>query len=348
MNPSATFYVPIRPQHWGLALLLLLLSLPALALGPDLAGGQDHPLLSRFSGAQLVGYQQLEYERGHFYQASQEAGMDPQKELDRDHPLIREGKITRLLYIAPAGKTALEIQRNFAEALSAGGFNLITQVDGRGAWWTPSDHWRSNFAKLQLAAPFAEDISPFDREGLYLYATLQRNGVEVAVSVLSGPLSSFSKDHYQTAESDEQSAIAIQIVEPQLMASGQVQVSAEAIGQGLSNEGRIALYGIYFDSGNAQLKAESQPQLAEMANLLRQQPQLAVYIVGHTDNQGTLAYNLKLSQQRAEAVQAALQQDYGIPASQLSARGIANLAPVASNQSETGRALNRRVEMVVQ
>jgi outer membrane protein OmpA-like peptidoglycan-associated protein len=110
----------------------------------------------------------------------------------------------------------------------------------------------------------------------------------------------------------------------------------------------VALYGIYFDTGKAELKPESRPQLDEMGKLLQAQPALKVYIVGHTDNQGSLEANLQLSQQRAQAVVAALAGTYKIDAKRLQARGVANLAPLAGNGNDAGRARNRRVELVAQ
>ena len=83
-----------------------------------------------------------------------------------------------------------------------------------------------------------------------------------------------------------------------------------------------------------------------LARMLTRDDELAVAIVGHSDNQGGLALNLDLSQRRAEAVMQALI-DRGVPPGQLEARGIAYLAPVASNATEEGRAQNRRVELVL-
>ena len=132
------------------------------------------------------------------------------------------------------------------------------------------------------------------------------------------------------------------------MESGKVVVNADAMNKALADDGKIALYGIYFDTGKAELKAESKPQLEQMARLLQKSTALKVFIVGHTDNQGLVDANLSLSQQRAEAVIAALTRDYKIDAVRLRARGVANFAPVSSNASEAGRAKNRRVELVEQ
>jgi len=320
----------------------------AQSLGPDVAGGKDHPLISRFAGSQLVGHQQLAFETGRFFLPAADKKSDPAKEIDRDKPVSVEGQVTRLLYIMPPGKTALEVHRNFEQALKQAGVKLITSVDGREAWWEPGLHWRANFQDMKFGRPFASDILPFDRRGLYLYGTVTRGASEVSVSVLSGPVALFTRGVYKVPESTTLSAVAIQIVEAKAMATGQVMVSTDALKKGLEAEGRMALYGLYFDTGKSAIKPESVPQLEQMAQLLQQNPALKVHIVGHTDNAGALAANLALSQQRAQAVVDALITQHKIAAPRLSARGVANLSPVANNRDEGGRSKNRRVELVEQ
>lgn len=84
-----------------------------------------------------------------------------------------------------------------------------------------------------------------------------------------------------------------------------------------------------------------------MAQALGTAPDARVFIVGHTDNQGDFENNLVLSQRRAQAVADALSTRFGIAAKRMTARGVANLAPVAPNDEEAGRARNRRVELVL-
>jgi len=125
-------------------------------------------------------------------------------------------------------------------------------------------------------------------------------------------------------------------------------VKADGLDKGLSADGKVALYGIFFDTGKADIKPESTPQLEEMAKLLTHAPKLQVFIVGHTDNQGGVDGNLALSLRRAQAVVATLVKDYKIDTARLSARGVANFSPLASNDADAGRAKNRRVELVAQ
>ena len=132
------------------------------------------------------------------------------------------------------------------------------------------------------------------------------------------------------------------------MATGQVTVDAKAMAQGLQAEGKMALYGIYFDTGKSELKPESKAQLDEIAKLLQGNTALRVFIVGHTDNQGALDTNLALSRARAQAVVDALVKTYKVDGKRLGAAGLADYSPAASNGADPGRAKNRRVEMVLQ
>jgi outer membrane protein OmpA-like peptidoglycan-associated protein len=137
------------------------------------------------------------------------------------------------------------------------------------------------------------------------------------------------------------------ILEKQAMAQ-QVVASAELFGSGLKATGHVEVPGIFFDTAKADLKPESDAAIAEIAKLLKADPALKVYVVGHTDNVSTLDVNLKLSQARADAVVQALVTKHGIAAARLVGRGAGPLAPVASNDTEDGRARNRRVELVKQ
>ncbi len=125
-------------------------------------------------------------------------------------------------------------------------------------------------------------------------------------------------------------------------------VKAEEMASEISAKGRVALYGILFDLDSARIKPESRETLAEIARYLKANPQVKLYVVGHTDNTGTYEYNLDLSRRRAAAVVEALSRGHGVSAQRLKPVGVGPVAPVASNATEEGRAKNRRVELVAQ
>ncbi|OFY66219.1 MAG: hypothetical protein A2V64_01860 [Bacteroidetes bacterium RBG_13_43_22] len=139
----------------------------------------------------------------------------------------------------------------------------------------------------------------------------------------------------------------INIIEKEAMAQD-VVADASSMAKSINETGKVAVYGIYFDTGKSTLKPESIPTLQEIAKLLKTDPALKLYVVGHTDNTGTFDANIKLSLDRANAVVDALVSQHGVNAASLNAWGDGPTAPVATNSSEEGKALNRRVELVKQ
>jgi len=139
----------------------------------------------------------------------------------------------------------------------------------------------------------------------------------------------------------------LRIVEKQAMEQ-QVTASAEALQSGLAQNGHVEVPGIFFDFGKADIKPESEPALLEVAKLLKANPAVRVWVVGHTDYVGSADTNVTLAQARAAAVVKALTLQHGIDAKRLLPYGVGPYAPVASNTTEEGRAKNRRVELVAQ
>ena len=137
----------------------------------------------------------------------------------------------------------------------------------------------------------------------------------------------------------------LMIVEKQTMAQ-EVVADAKNLAKDISSTGHVAIYGIHFDFNEAEVKPESEPTLKEIVKLLEQNPNLNLYVVGHSDNVGKIDYNMQLSNARAEAVVKTLVEKYGVSQSRLDPYGVGPLAPVSSNETEEGRALNRRVELV--
>lgn len=125
-----------------------------------------------------------------------------------------------------------------------------------------------------------------------------------------------------------------------------VVADAQAMQGGLAQVGHVEVPGIFFDFNKSDVKPESKPALDEVAKLLKANPSMKVWVVGHTDSVGTLETNLKLSEARAAAVAKALVTSYGITTTRLRGMGVGPLSPVASNDTEEGKAKNRRVELV--
>ena len=115
---------------------------------------------------------------------------------------------------------------------------------------------------------------------------------------------------------------------------------------GCEVEAVIELGGVHFDFDKATLKPSALKILDEAAYLLNKHEKVVVEVAGHTDSKGSEEYNQSLSERRATAVKDYLNSK-GVKASRLSSRGYGELQPVASNDTEAGRAENRRVELIV-
>lgn len=198
------------------------------------------------------------------------------------------------------------------------------------------------------------------REGATRVSTLQivRN-YEAAVRKIGGALLG-GDDRRMTGEISKDGAMTgvyvevfnegrnfdVTIVESQQMRQD-VVADAAAMGKDIDASGKTIIYGIHFDTGSAVIKPDSEPALVEMAKLMTNTPALKAFVVGHTDNVGAVDMNLKLSSARADALVKALVAK-GIAATRLKSFGAGPFSPIAPNRDETGRAKNRRVELVEQ
>ena len=124
--------------------------------------------------------------------------------------------------------------------------------------------------------------------------------------------------------------------------------TANQVEQHLAADKHTDVYGIYFNFASDELRSESEPVLHEIADALKAHPDWTLIINGHTDNFGGDALNLDLSRRRATAVRKALVDRYKIVDSRLTTNGFGASQPKESNDSDRGRALNRRVELVRQ
>lgn len=327
--------------HWALACLAALsLAAQAQTAPKEMPGAQDHPVVSRYKGAVL---HNAANERFASLLIPLGPGKYQNSGLTFESALTVEGRLQANYYVLPAAAEPLEVYRNYTGALQQAGFKPLysCELEACNRAHMPEGYRDLLLYPRRWAAP-AGHLNPGSssspRELRYWSGKATRSGQDIYVIVWVAE-----------ARSDwDRPTASIVVVEPAAMEGGQVNVSLEQMQKGLQAEGKIALYGLYFDVGKAEVKPESKPQLEEMAKLLKTEPQLRVFIVGHTDNQGALESNLQLSQRRADAVVAALVQRHGIDAKRLVARGVANFAPLAGNGAEAGRAKNRRVELVAQ
>ena len=212
-----------------------------------------------------------------------------------------------------------------------GKYSLVVYYANEGITW-PSG--------LQVIRNYVNAAAAIGGQQLYEY---EDGGTRYVILKVANE----KKEIWAAVEAAGNDQYSIKVVEKQLMKQD-VVANADVLASSIKETGRVAVYGIYFDTNKADLKSESDPALAEIVKMLKADANLKVYVVGHTDNVGQFAHNVKLSQDRASAVVAALVSMHGIAATRLTPFGSGPTAPVASNSNEEGRAKNRRVELVAQ
>ncbi len=301
----------------------------------EVEGSQDHPMFSRFPGAVIAAYSLRSFDE-YVFPVGGGVGDDGESLTES---LDLEGKITRIQYGGiPSDRSTLEIFRNYQTAMKTAGFEILFEAKAKDL----PEYW---------PGILYDDVNTFDPDPnflpsctepstRYLSAKLARPEGDVYVSLLVVVVGAY--------DLSDQPLVQLDVIEIEPMETGLITVNAGAIADNIAKTGHIALYGLLFDTGTAELKPESATLLDEIAAALREDTDLKLYIVGHTDNVGGLESNMSLSRDRAAAVITALVSDAGIDVGRVSAHGVGPLVPVASNATEEGRRLNRRVELVVQ
>ena len=292
----------------------------AAALGIAQKPPDEHPLVKMYPGSEVMGglTSVREFDEFELIIAPIAKGGKPSK---TQH---LEGKIFTADYRNPANRSVLEIYKNYEQALQNAGFQTAYSCNGLacGAGEECCSHH-----------PTLRDPSYLRR---FLAAKLSRPEGDVYVS-----LAVQAQDTSSAGES------MLDVIEVKPMENKDL-VDATALSDSVTRTGHAAVYGIYFDTGKADVKPESDATLKEIAKMLQQDAKLKLYVVGHTDNQGTLDSNMDLSRRRSAAAVQALSVKYGIAAPRLVGQGVGPLSPVATNDTDEGRAKNRRVELVKQ
>lgn len=318
------------------------------ASSQDMAGSKDHPAIKRFAGSVIVAYDKKRFDSVDIPTSTfSKMNLSSKKREFASPPLVAEGERTRIWYESTGETTSVELQRNYATELAAQGFSILydSSKDAKlGKWNGYLTPYSFTIAPIATSrSQFVMYSAPINSVQT-LSAQRQQNGQTTYVHLVAVQ---WTKDEH-TFKAARGAYVALDIVDVGAMVQNMVTVSASEMSKAIASTGRVALYGILFDTGKADIKAESKPALEEIAKLLKGDGGLKLRVVGHTDNQGGLDSNIALSKRRAEAVNAALASQHGIAAARLSAFGVADLAPVASNTDEAGRAKNRRVELVPQ
>jgi OmpA-OmpF porin, OOP family len=339
---------------------------PALAkpVAPtaDLPGSKDSPLLKRFQGSLIVSYERKSQAEFSLPLASLEKVPDKRDHHNNEYfePKQKKdvtGAYTRLIYLVPPERSSLEVSGNYADELKRQGGKVLFECAGDACGGDPKRGSAGGGGRMSLSnylydrdvftdpngTPGACLMSAQISDRRYLAAELPARNALVSVYTFT-----VEPDACERVLGNRTVAL-VQIVEGGVARENRmVAVNAAELARSISDGGRAAVYGIYFDSNQAEVKAESTPTLEQIAKLLQDRPSLKVLIVGHTDNVGGYAANVDLSQRRAIAVVNALTSRYKIAASRLTAVGVSSASPLDTNKTDAGRTKNRRVEIVEQ
>lgn len=317
------------------ALLFFIVISSNLLHAQDVPGSKDHPVITRYPGSAIDYYEEQQY-------ITYSIATGPQTGYKAIKDWIKtEGKLTRIYYSVKGKTTVTEVYRNYLTALNKGGFKTLAQGVDDKRNTSQQIGGRTFLGTFYDANPFpsSKGIELLNGSATvggscYIAAHLKKPGVELYV-VIGGA-------QYKA----EEKYFMIDILERTIMEDDLISTNATEMMNGIKANGKIALYGIFFDFDKADVKPESKPALDEIAKLLQANPKMNLYVVGHTDMQGALSYNMSLSERRGKAIVDELVKNYGIAVSRLTGAGAGPLAPVATNKTEAGKKLNRRVELV--
>jgi len=288
----------------------------------DIKGGEDYPLVSRFKGSIIEWYQVRNFDR--YFMLSLKDNKISNYEIN--------GKITRIQYSVGQEHSVFEIYKSYENSLKEKGFEtLITLNDKNCGVNLQEQVYNDEFNGLNKLP--REALNPGDDEFTYLAAKKKIDDKNIYIVVY-------------TAFERGGLVVTFDAIEVQAMEEGLVTV--KTLNENISANGYIAIYDIHFDTGKSEIKPESAEALKNIAEYFKTHRNKKYFIVGHTDNVGDFSSNMILSENRAESVMNDLVSEYGVKADQLKAYGVASLSPVTNNLKETGKAKNRRVEIVEQ
>lgn len=318
-----------------LVFLILLLFSPPILGQSDKAGCEDHPLITRFPKSQIKWCETQNFSSYHVAVGKVSGYRTIDKWIDL------EGKVTRLYYEYEGTATMSEVYQNYRNAIQRAGFtslaqgfkpqrNVSKEVGGSG--WIATAYIK-NPVPTNSGVMLFHGTSSAGGKG-YIAAKLERASGNVYVVVAV----------YQHRSSEV--IVLVDIIEEDALEDGKIDVDPDYIAKQIEQFGTVSLYGIYFDFDKATILKESTSALQAVADYLKANPTVNLYIIGHTDMKGSLPYNLGLSEKRAQAVVTALVSQFQIKANRLTGQGVGPLAPKSTNRTEEGRKLNRRVELV--
>ncbi len=319
------------------AIAALLIALSQAAGAADEPGSKDPAGLKRYEGSEIIAYRGPKFDEFVLpLSIATDFGAVPKYEKSE----AISGKVTRVTYLAPEGRTPAEVVANYRkefEKLKV--VTLYEKKQGDPGWFGPTFDKNSEEDTLGQMLAYNEG-----EERMIVAKSADANPTYYVLFVTAYNYGIIPQRLEERVKKGHV-LVHLQVIAPDVMEEKMVFVNAEAMGNSLESTGRVVLYGLLFETDKDTMQATSQPTLDEIVKLLKAKPELSVHVVGHTDNQGKPEYNLGLSQRRSASIVKALTQA-GIPAERLTSFGCGAYSPVDTNDTDEGRQKNRRVELV--
>jgi OOP family OmpA-OmpF porin len=300
----------------------------------DVPGSHDLSLLPRYQDARIVSYDQADDEEASLPEGRfQNFGFAGTRKL--------EGRVTRIAYAYPRMLSTIEVMNHYRDVLEGAGFTVAfacAGAEGCGGF---------NFGEL-LTQSMVEAHSGEEGNLIIDFLHPVGNDIRYVLATLERPEGRITLALAVARHVGSQPGMFVEAVEQKPEAMATPVASAVRIASALRVQGRIALYNIHFADDRATMRPDSRAVLEQVSAMLHATPAMKLIIVGHSDASGTLAHGMELTAARAQAVVQSLVKNWKVSVAQVTSIGIGPVSPLASNANEAGRALNRRIELVLQ
>jgi outer membrane protein OmpA-like peptidoglycan-associated protein len=302
----------------------------------DVVGSKDPAGMKRYEGSEIIGYRAPKFDE-YLFPLGTPTSMSPPV-YSKSKQI--EGLVSYYTYLAPPGRTPTELFRNYKQEFQRLGIQILYEKNaGQAGWFGPT------LDKLAEDSDLSQILAYDEADERIMVGKSKEVNPSYYLVFVTAYKDGVIPERLQSKVQKDRALAQLVVVTPEQMEKKMAFVNADEMKQALHESGKVALYGVYFDTDKDAVKSESQPTLEEIAKLLKGESALRLHVVGHTDNQGKAEYNLDLSRRRAGNVVRELVR-MGIAGNRLDSFGCGLYSPVASNGTEDGRAKNRRVELV--
>jgi OOP family OmpA-OmpF porin len=255
-------------------LTCVLIVLAAVMPAADLSGSKDPPGMKRYEGSEIIGYREPKFDE-YLLPLGAPTSQSPPKYVKS---LAIEGQVSRYAYVAPAGRTATELLRNYKlEFARLGVETLYEKGVGAPGWFGPTlekivveDGLSQILAYNEADEPVLVGKSKAAKPTYYMvFVTSYKDGL------IPDRLASMIQKGRALAE--------LVVIAPDALEQKMTFVNADEMKREMHDMGKVALYGILFDTDKDVVKPESQQTIAEIVKLLMSDAALKIHVVGHTD-----------------------------------------------------------------